>query len=81
MPTMENQLIAFVKSALAQGDRAFVDDFVKNGPIPGGVDGASRYLLAVALNTISPERLAEVSGVSVPVATYLKNWLEDGTRA
>ena len=80
MSQIENQLVSFIKSALSNGDKTFIEDFVKNGPIPGGADGASRYLLAVAMNDVSPERLAEIAGVSIPVAQHLKGWLDAGTR-
>lgn len=80
MSTIENQLVSFIKSALAKGDRAFIEDFATNGPIPGGADAANRYLLAVALNSVTPERFAEITGVSIPVAQHLKGWLDAGTR-
>jgi hypothetical protein len=43
---IENQFIAVMSSALSSVDDAFVEDFVTNGPIPGGRDGGSRYLPA-----------------------------------
>jgi hypothetical protein len=80
MSNVENQLVAFIKSALANGDEKFVSDFVHNGPIPGGEDGANRYLLAVALSEVSAADLAKITGASAAVASHLKTWLDAGTR-
>ncbi|WP_216563277.1 hypothetical protein, partial [Pseudomonas aeruginosa] len=41
--SIESQLVEMIASSLAKADKAFVKDFVENGPIPGGVDGANRY--------------------------------------
>jgi hypothetical protein len=50
MSQIQSPLLSFIKSALSNGDTAFIDDFVKNGPVPGSADDANSYLLAVALN-------------------------------
>lgn len=81
MSKIQEQLVSFIRSSLATGDKALMNDFVKGGPIPGGEDGANRYLLAVALIDVSAVRLAEIAGISVPVAQHLKGWLDAGTRA
>lgn len=78
--TIDSQLISFIRSALLSADTAFVDDFVKSGPIPGGIDGAARYLLAVALHEMDATKLASITGVSLDTAHYLKTWLEAGTK-
>ncbi|MHC5195080.1 hypothetical protein ACYSUW_15095 [Pseudomonas frederiksbergensis] len=77
---IENQLIDFIASSLATADTAFVDDFVSNGPIPGGVDGANRYLLAVAMRDVAAPEFAISTGVSQDVAESLLAWLKAGTR-
>lgn len=78
--TVSSQLVEFIASALADADASFVDDFVQNGPIPGGADGAYRYLLAVALRKVSAAEFATQTGVSEAVAERLLAWLESGTR-
>jgi len=78
--SIQYQLISFIRAQLAMADSAFVADFVKNGPIPGGRDGGFRYLLAVALHGVSADHLATIAGISPAVAVALKEWLEDGTK-
>lgn len=80
MSNVENQLVSFIKSALADGDQKFVSNFVSNGPIPGGENAANRYLLAVAMSDVSTDGLAELTGTSPAVAAHLKSWLDAGTR-
>ena len=60
--SIETQMIEFIAASLAEADNAFVEDFVTNGPIPGGQDGGSRYLLAVALRKVSAEQFSELTG-------------------
>lgn len=79
--SIENQLIDFIASALAEADHAFMDDFVLNGPIPGGPDAANRYLLAVAMRNIPAAEFAVSTGVSHAAAEKLLAWLGAGTRA
>jgi hypothetical protein len=81
MSNIENQLVSFIKSALANGDQEFVSDFVRNGPIPGGEDAANRYILAVAMSDVSADGLAKFTGTSPAVAAHLKSWLDAGTHA
>lgn len=81
MTSIEQQLVTFIRSALANADTCFMDDFVTNGPIPGGRDASTRYLLAVALSDVAPAALAGLSGVSQDAAEFFKKWLEAGTRA
>jgi hypothetical protein len=76
---IENQFITIISSALSSADDAFVEDFVTNGPIPGGRDGGSRYLLAVAMRDITASQLADITGVSLAVAQNLLRWLNAGT--
>ena len=78
--THDAHLISFIRSSLLAADTAFIDDFVSNGPIPGGANGAARYLLAVALHDVDPTKLASICGVSLDTAQYLKDWLDSGTR-
>lgn len=78
--SIENQLVDYIASTLTNADAAFVEDFVTNGPIPGGREGGSRYLLAVAMRNVSAEQFASLTGVSVDVAQSSLNWLEAGTR-
>jgi hypothetical protein len=78
---VEAQLIEFIRTSLKTADAAFVEDFVSNGPIPGGKDGGTRYLLAVALHEVNAEKLAAIAGISLPTAQHLKTWLDRGTRA
>jgi hypothetical protein len=81
MSNIENQLVSFIKSALANGDQEFVSDFVCNGPIPRGQDAANRYLLAVSMSDVSADELAKFTGTSPAVAAHLKSWLDAGTHA
>ena len=78
--SIANQLVDFIAASLADADAAFVDDFVQNGPIPGGAEGAYRYLLAVALRKKTAPELAAETGVSEAVAGRLLEWLEKGTK-
>lgn len=79
--SIENQAVEFIASTLASADNAFVEDFVTNGPIPGGRDGGCRYLLAVAMRNISAPDFAKQTGVSLDTAQHLLGWLYAGTRA
>ncbi|HBO2935375.1 TPA: hypothetical protein L4R50_000371 [Pseudomonas aeruginosa] len=78
--SIESQLVEMIASSLACADKEFVKDFVENGPIPGGVDGANRYLLAVAMRNVSAPDFAASTGVSQEVAQSLLDWLSAGTR-
>ncbi len=80
MPSTTEQALNFVGNILATGDQAFVDDFIKHGPA-GKPDANTRYLLAVALRNTSPARFAEMTAVSVPVATALLTWVHAGIRS
>ena len=79
--SIEEQLVSFIASTLSKGNAALVDDFVVNGPIPGGSDAAYRYLLAVALRNITAHEFAGITGVSEDVAQRLLAWLDAGTRS
>lgn len=58
----------------------FVDNFAQNGPVEGGVDGACRYLLAIALRGCTAAEFAKQYGVSEAIAERLLEWLEAGTK-
>ncbi len=78
--SIEDTLVAAISTALSTADKEFVEDFVTNGPIPGGRDGGSRYLLAIAMRSVSASQFAGMTGVSPAVAQNLLHWLDAGTR-
>ncbi len=58
----------------------FVDNFAQHGPVEGGLDGACRYLLAIALRGCTAAEFANQYGISEAIAERLLEWLEAGTK-
>ncbi len=77
----EQNMSDFVAKSLIKFDEPLIESFINGGAIPGGVEGANRYLLAMALRDISPEKLATITSISLPLAEHLTKWLDAGTRS
>lgn len=63
---------------IASADQAYIDQFVQSGQAPGGVDGASRFLLAVALRKFTTAQFASQTGISTAMAEHLLAWVREG---